>query len=105
MFILRRCKGCRNISFTSSNLVSKTILNTLCMLLCIVTGQANFSMERTSLVVGGFTQPTVARGIIEGQAGAQRGFSQRFLWIFPKPVFGHLETITGDDQEESKIMG
>ena len=62
-------------------------------------------MERTSLVAAGFTQPTVARGIIEGQAAAQRGFSQRFVWIFPKPMFGHLETITGDDQEESKIMG
>ena len=103
MFILRKCKGC-TLEY-KLDFIKSCFKNNIEHILCIVTGQANVSVERTSLVVGGFTQPTVARGIIEGQAGAQRGFSQRFLWIFPKPVFGHLETITGDDQEESKIMG
>ncbi len=64
-------------------------------------GQSNFSMDRTSLIFGGFTQP-----IIEGQGGSQKGFCQRFMWVFPKPIFGHLDTLTTtNDQDLSKLMG
>ena len=62
------------------------------MLIVIVTGHANFQMERTTLIVGGFTKPSVARTIIEQVAGAERGFSQRFLWLFPKPMFAKLHS-------------
>ena len=62
-------------------------------------------MEHTSLIVGGFTQPAVARSIIETQSGAQRGFCQRFLWIFPEPVFGHLETLTENETENVDNLG
>lgn len=62
-------------------------------------------MERTSLTVGGFTQPAVARTIIEAQSGAQRGFCQRFMWIFPKPVFPHLKTLSDDDEKECESLG
>jgi hypothetical protein len=53
-----------------------------------VTGDANFSMDVTSLTVGGFNQPAVARSLIEHTGKAESGFSQRFLWLFPKPVYG-----------------
>ena len=44
-------------------------------------------MERTSLVVGGFTQPIVARSMIEQPGSTEKGLAQRFLWLFPQPVF------------------
>ncbi len=63
-------------------------------------------MDRNSLIIGGFTQPGVARAIIEAQGGSQKGFCQRFMWVFPKPIFGHLDTLTTtNDQDLSKLMG
>ena len=32
---------------------------------CVVSGDANFHMERTALTVGSFTQPSVAKALIE----------------------------------------
>ena len=58
-----------------------------------VTGEANFSMDRTSLTVGGFNQPAVARSLIELPGNAEKGLSQRFLWLFPRPVYGKFETL------------
>ena len=58
-----------------------------------VTGDANFAMQSTSLTVGGFNQPSVARSLIELPGNAEKGLSQRFLWIFPKPVYGQFETL------------
>lgn len=52
-----------------------------------VSGDANFMMSSTQLTVGGFTQPGVARGLIEMPANAEKGFSHRFLWFFPSPLF------------------
>ena len=51
-----------------------------------MTGEANFSMSTTSLTVGGFNQLSVARNLIELPGNAEKGLSQRFLWLFPKPV-------------------
>ena len=51
----------------------------------IVSGEANFTMDYTELVVGAFTQPSVARGLIESIANIEKGVCQRFLWILPKP--------------------
>ena len=62
-------------------------------------------MERTSLTIGGFTQPGVARTIIEPHSSSERGFCQRFLWIFPKPIFGHLETLSGNQPELCQLLG
>ncbi len=59
----------------------------------IVTGEANFSMQTTSLTVGGFNQPSVARSLIELPGNAEKGLSQRFLWFFPKPVYGQFDTL------------
>ncbi len=39
----------------------------------IVTGEANFTMATTSLVVGGFNQPSVARNLIELPGNTEKG--------------------------------
>ena len=55
--------------------------------------------------VGGFTQPSVARTLIEQQSSAERGFCQRFLWIFPKPVFGKFKSLEPVKPEFNESIG
>lgn len=62
-------------------------------------------MEKTALTVGGFTQPSVARTIIEQTTGAERGFSQRFLWIFPKPTFAKFASLQPVSEDVSTAIG
>lgn len=65
----------------------------------LVSGDANFIMEQTSLTVGGFTQPITARTLIEQPSNIEKGLSTRFLWIFPQPCyadFGSLQRINGE---------
>ena len=50
-------------------------------------------MQTTSLTVGGFNQPSVARSLIQLPGNAEKGLSQRFLWFFPKPVYGQFDTV------------
>ena len=52
-------------------------------MLVLVTEEANFSMDVTSLTVGGFNQPAVARTLIELPGNAKKGLSQTFLWLYP----------------------
>lgn len=61
--------------------------------LCLVTGDANFCMDSTNLTLGGFTQPGVARSLIELPSNAEKGLSQRFLRIFPQPKYADFETL------------
>ena len=68
-------------------------------------GHANFQMDRTALSIGGFTQPGVARNIIEQRNGAERGFSQRFLWIFPKPTFAKFASLKPVTENISISLG
>ena len=65
----------------------------------IVSGDANFAMSSTQLTVGGFTQPGVARGLIEMPANSEKGFSHRFLWFFPNPLFEKFSSLGKVDQE------
>lgn len=61
-----------------------------------VSGESNFSMDHTGLTVGGFTQPSVARGLIEYPPNVEKGLCQRFLWLLPKPkptFFANLEKV------------
>ena len=58
-----------------------------------VTGDANFTMESTSLTVGGFSQPSIARSVIEQCGSAEIGLAQRFLWLFPQPAYSRFETL------------
>ena len=62
-------------------------------IICIVSGDANFDMQRTALTVGGFTQPSVGRALIELPASIEKGLTQHFLWIFPKPSFSPFNSL------------
>ncbi len=62
-------------------------------------------MERTCLTVGGFTQPAVARSIIDLPGNAEKGLSQRFLWLFPKPVYAAFNTLEPANQLFSDELG
>ena len=64
-----------------------------------VSGDANFAMSSTQLTVGGFTQPGVARGLIEMPNNAEKGFSNRFLWLFPNPLFEHFSSLGEVDED------
>ena len=70
-----------------------------------VHGDANFSMEHTSLTIGGFTQPSVARNLIEMPTNAEKGLSQRFLWFFPKPCYNKFNDLEPVDEEFSDDVG
>lgn len=62
----------------------------------IVSGEANFTMKYTGLSVGGFTQPCVARNLLEYGPNVEKGLCQRFLWLLPKPKqtpFDELESV------------
>lgn len=63
-----------------------------------VGGDCNFSMEFTSLTVGGFTQPSTATNIMTVPGNAEKGLSQRFLWICPEPKFLEYDTLGKVDE-------
>lgn len=50
-------------------------------------------MSSTSLTVGGFTQPGVARSLIDIPSNSEKGLSHRFLWLFPNPLYEKFETL------------
>ena len=56
-------------------------------------------MTSTQLTVGGFTQPAVARALIEMPANAEKGLSHRFLWLFPNPLFEKFSKLREVDRE------
>ena len=62
-------------------------------------------MESTSLIVGGFTQPGIARALIELPSNAEKGLSHRFVWLFPKPLFGAFTTLGEIDKEFQENLG
>ena len=49
----------------------------ICILYTLVSGDANFSI----------TQPSVARHVVELPSSIEKGFTHRFMWIFPKPLY------------------
>lgn len=53
-------------------------------------------MHRTGLTMGGFTQPSVARGLIEHPPNVEKGLCQRFLRLAPQPTptkFNELQCV------------
>lgn len=70
-----------------------------------MSGDANFTMERTALTVGGFTQPSVSRALIELQASVEKGLTQRFLWIFPKPSYASFDSLELVEEQFSCYLG
>lgn len=62
-------------------------------------------MDTTALTICGFTQPNVARNLIELQASVEKGLSPRFLWIFPKPTYAKFETLESVDEQFTNSIG
>ena len=76
-----------------------SVVNMSNLFLCTVSGDANFAMHHTGLTIGGFTQPSVARSLIEIPSNVEKGLCQRFLWVVPKPAsvgFNELEKVDTD---------
>jgi hypothetical protein len=68
----------------------------------LVTGNANFHMQRTSFTMMGFTQPHTAMPVIEDKANNAKGFTSRLLWYFPEPMFSKLrDTILTKEEQQS----
>ena len=59
----------------------------------LVSGDANLDMDKTSLTVRGFTQPGVARALNDIPANTEKKLSQRFLWMFPKPMYRKFSSL------------
>ncbi|KAJ7386734.1 hypothetical protein OS493_006747 [Desmophyllum pertusum] len=59
-----------------------------------VTGNANFRMTQTTFTMVGFTQPQAALPVIQDQQNNSKGFTSRFLWLFPEPVFCRMRDST-----------
>lgn len=70
-----------------------------------MTGEANFAMETTSLTVGGFSQPGVARTLIEQPGSIETGLAQRFLWSFPKPSYARFGTLEAVNKDFTDLLG
>ena len=62
-------------------------------------------MAHTGLTVGGFTQPNVAKGLIEAPANIEKGVCQRFLWVFPKPTPTKLKDLNPIDETFTAKIG
>ena len=76
-----------------------------CSYCYIVSGEANFVMDHTSLNVGGFTQPSVARSLIELPSNIEKGLSTRFVWIFPKPCYAKFASLEPVNQQFTTTLG
>lgn len=62
-------------------------------------------MSHTGLTIGGFTQPTVARNLIEVQGNVEKGLCQRFLWLFSKPTTVQFSELQKVDTKFSAAVG
>ena len=70
----------------------------------IVSGEANFDMDTTGLMVGGFIQPSIARNILDNPANFEKGLCQRFLWFFPQSTPIPFDELDKVDQEFSSSV-
>jgi len=55
-------------------------------------------MKKTGLTVGGFTQPSVAKSLIESPQAIEKGLVQQFLWVFPTPSYSKFATLQVADE-------
>ena len=62
-------------------------------------------METTCFTVGGFSQPSVARSLIEQSGSAEIGLTQRFLWMFPRPAYSRFCTLEAVDTQFTENIG
>ena len=75
--------------------------------MCFITvgGECNFAMDFTSLTIGGFTQPSTATNIMTVLGNAEKGLSQRFLWVCPEPKFLQYDSLGNVDQTFYEKIG
>ncbi len=69
-----------------------------------VTGNANFNMEQTTFTLLGFTQPHTAMPIIHDTQNNAKGFTSRFLWFFPQPVYCRMKDTVLTEDETAEIL-
>ena len=62
-------------------------------------------MASTRLTVGGLIQPSVAGNLMDLPSNAEKGLSHRFLWVFPKPLYGNFDTLEKVDTEFQRKLG
>jgi len=62
-------------------------------------------MKKTALTMGGFTQPNVAKSLIESPQAIEKGLVQSFLWLFPKPSYSNFSSLQKANQEFVKYVG
>lgn len=62
-------------------------------------------MNHTGLSLGGFTQPCVARNMLEHPANVEKGLCQRFLWLVPEPTTVAFEELQCVDSSFSTAIG
>ena len=62
-------------------------------------------MDSTCLTVGGFSQPSVARALIEQSGSAEIGLFQRILWLFPQPTYSRFKTLEAVDGDFTELLG
>lgn len=74
-------------------------------MLIAVSGDANFKMKDTRLTIGGFTQPGVARNIIDMPSNAEKGLSHRFVWLFPQPLYGKFDSLEEVNEDFNENIG
>ena len=70
-----------------------------------VSGEANFHMQSTSLTIGGFTQPSVAKSLIELPQSVEKGLVQCFLWILPRPSYASFASLESADDKFCDYLG
>ena len=71
----------------------------------VVSEEANFMMNSTNLTVGGFTQPAIARNIIEIPSNSEKGLSHHFIWVFPKPLYQEFSELGKTNQTFIQRLG
>ena len=62
-------------------------------------------METTCFTVGGVSQPTVARPLIEQPGSADIGLTQRFLWMFLRPAYSRFCTLEAVNTQFTENIG
>lgn len=62
-------------------------------------------MEDKHLTVGRFTQPAVARPLIELSSNIENGLSSRVLWLFPEPCYSKFDTLEPVDEDFTRALG
>lgn len=62
-------------------------------------------MSSTNLTLVGFTQPNVARSLIKNTSNIEKGLSQRFIWMFPKPTYAEFQSLQSVNSTFTQELG